>query len=298
VARSRDCNRAAAASQWRPCVCAPAPPRRFVLPSRASVRWLVLGGARRTQRWARCSRSTSAGTASTVAVPAGPTLPSTTRSCPRSVPQHVLARAPVAFQPGKWCAGSRALSCAGVPRPARQGFPLQQCVSVCFWIGSRSRFASRFCLPHTSQAPTAGHHAQGHARRDIRSPALSGLDVGMHLNHLSVRRVNITLGAKEDRNLITGLHTVADVYCSSCQTILGWKYVNPLHSTSLHSVLFLRAAHAWARLELGSAFLPACVHSAGQWQRRQRNVFRDGRLCSHRSRRSRRARNTRRANAL
>jgi len=167
-----------------------------------------------------------------------------------------------------------------------------------FWIGSRSRFASRFCLPHTSQAPTAGHHAQGHARRDIRSPALSGLDVGTHLNDLSVRRVNITLGAKEDRNLITGLHTVADVYCSSCQTILGWKYVNPLHSTSLHSVLFLRAAHAWARLELGSAFLPACVHSAGQWQRRQRNVFRDGRLCSHRSRRSRRARNTRRANAL
>ena len=33
--------------------------------------------------------------------------------------------------------------------------------------------------------------------------------------------VNITLGAKEDRNLITGLHTVADVYCNSCQTILG-----------------------------------------------------------------------------
>jgi len=37
--------------------------------------------------------------------------------------------------------------------------------------------------------------------------------------------VNITLGPKEDRILITGLHTVADVYCNCCQTILGWKYV-------------------------------------------------------------------------
>lgn len=25
--------------------------------------------------------------------------------------------------------------------------------------------------------------------------------------------------------LITGLHTVADVYCNSCHTVLGWKYV-------------------------------------------------------------------------
>uniref|UniRef100_A0A7S4KLT5 Protein yippee-like n=1 Tax=Guillardia theta TaxID=55529 RepID=A0A7S4KLT5_GUITH len=37
--------------------------------------------------------------------------------------------------------------------------------------------------------------------------------------------VNITLGPKEDRILITGLHTVADVYCNCCQAVLGWKYV-------------------------------------------------------------------------
>mmetsp|Transcript_17402 Transcript_17402/g.34133 ORF Transcript_17402/g.34133 Transcript_17402/m.34133 type:complete len:118 (+) Transcript_17402:94-447(+) len=37
--------------------------------------------------------------------------------------------------------------------------------------------------------------------------------------------VNITLGPKEDRILITGLHTVADCYCNCCQAILGWKYV-------------------------------------------------------------------------
>eukprot|EP00243_Klebsormidium_subtile_P003342 TRINITY_DN16708_c0_g1_i1.p1 TRINITY_DN16708_c0_g1~~TRINITY_DN16708_c0_g1_i1.p1 ORF type:complete len:112 (-),score=2.05 TRINITY_DN16708_c0_g1_i1:569-904(-) len=36
--------------------------------------------------------------------------------------------------------------------------------------------------------------------------------------------VNVTLGPKEDRHLTTGLHTVADIYCSCCQQILGWKY--------------------------------------------------------------------------
>ena len=37
--------------------------------------------------------------------------------------------------------------------------------------------------------------------------------------------VNITLGPKEDRLLITGLHTVSDIYCSCCQQVLGWKYL-------------------------------------------------------------------------
>ena len=42
---------------------------------------------------------------------------------------------------------------------------------------------------------------------------------------LGIFRVNISLGPKEDRVLITGLHTVADVYCNCCQSCLGWKYV-------------------------------------------------------------------------
>ena len=39
--------------------------------------------------------------------------------------------------------------------------------------------------------------------------------------------VNVTLGPAVSRVLITGLHTVADIYCSSCQSVLGWKYVRP-----------------------------------------------------------------------
>ena len=36
--------------------------------------------------------------------------------------------------------------------------------------------------------------------------------------------VNVTLGPSEDRMLITGLHTVADIFCTCCNTNLGWKY--------------------------------------------------------------------------
>ncbi|KAK8618136.1 hypothetical protein V6N13_116007 [Hibiscus sabdariffa] len=36
--------------------------------------------------------------------------------------------------------------------------------------------------------------------------------------------MNIMVGPKEDRQLMTGLHTVADVYCCDCREVLGWKY--------------------------------------------------------------------------
>ena len=38
------------------------------------------------------------------------------------------------------------------------------------------------------------------------------------------RSVNVALGPKEDRLLITGLHTVADISCTTCGSVLGWKY--------------------------------------------------------------------------
>ena len=48
-----------------------------------------------------------------------------------------------------------------------------------------------------------------------------------------VCRVNITLGPKEERLLMTGLHTVADIYCTCCSTVLGWKYASPCISLLL-----------------------------------------------------------------
>lgn len=56
---------------------------------------------------------------------------------------------------------------------------------------------------------------------DIISKAFQGRHGRAYLFN---NAVNVTLGPKEDRLLMTGLHTVADIYCSNCQTVLGWKY--------------------------------------------------------------------------
>lgn len=37
--------------------------------------------------------------------------------------------------------------------------------------------------------------------------------------------VNIYTGSPEDRILLTGVHTVVDIFCRECKTLLGWKYV-------------------------------------------------------------------------
>lgn len=39
-------------------------------------------------------------------------------------------------------------------------------------------------------------------------------------------RVNVGCGPAEQRLLLTGLHSVADIFCESCKTTLGWKYVS------------------------------------------------------------------------
>ncbi|URE19488.1 hypothetical protein MUK42_11096 [Musa troglodytarum] len=43
--------------------------------------------------------------------------------------------------------------------------------------------------------------------------------------------VNIIMGPKEDRQLMTGLHTVADIYCRDCGEVLGWKYERAYEET-------------------------------------------------------------------
>uniref|UniRef100_A0A0W0EWX0 Protein yippee-like n=1 Tax=Moniliophthora roreri TaxID=221103 RepID=A0A0W0EWX0_MONRR len=35
---------------------------------------------------------------------------------------------------------------------------------------------------------------------------------------------NVKLGSKEERPLLTGVHTVADVFCLGCNERLGWYY--------------------------------------------------------------------------
>uniref|UniRef100_A0A8C0J6J9 Yippee like 4 n=1 Tax=Chelonoidis abingdonii TaxID=106734 RepID=A0A8C0J6J9_CHEAB len=45
-----------------------------------------------------------------------------------------------------------------------------------------------------------------------------------HPAPLSGARVNVGCGPAEQRLLLTGLHSVADIFCESCKTTLGWKY--------------------------------------------------------------------------
>uniref|UniRef100_A0A8C0JK20 Protein yippee-like n=1 Tax=Canis lupus dingo TaxID=286419 RepID=A0A8C0JK20_CANLU len=47
--------------------------------------------------------------------------------------------------------------------------------------------------------------------------------VGDHHSSL-LYRVNVGCGPAEQRLLLTGLHSVADIFCESCKTTLGWKY--------------------------------------------------------------------------
>ncbi|XP_074697969.1 protein yippee-like 4 [Strix aluco] len=43
--------------------------------------------------------------------------------------------------------------------------------------------------------------------------------------------VNVGCGPAEQRLLLTGLHSVADIFCQSCKTTLGWKYEQAFESS-------------------------------------------------------------------
>ncbi|KAF3671310.1 Protein yippee-like [Capsicum baccatum] len=36
--------------------------------------------------------------------------------------------------------------------------------------------------------------------------------------------VNVTIGPHEERVMLSGMHTVADIFCCCCGQIVGWKY--------------------------------------------------------------------------
>ncbi|CAL1706390.1 unnamed protein product [Somion occarium] len=57
---------------------------------------------------------------------------------------------------------------------------------------------------------------------ELISKSFSGRDGRGYLMHSAI---NIKAGRREDRPLLTGVHTVEDVYCKGCNERLGWKYV-------------------------------------------------------------------------
>ncbi|KAI8321535.1 yippee-domain-containing protein [Martensiomyces pterosporus] len=43
--------------------------------------------------------------------------------------------------------------------------------------------------------------------------------------YLTEAVVNEMLGDNEDRLLMTGMHTVCNLHCRNCGTVIGWKYI-------------------------------------------------------------------------
>ena len=39
-------------------------------------------------------------------------------------------------------------------------------------------------------------------------------------------RVNISMGPLEERMMLSGMHTVADIFCCCCGQNVGWKYIS------------------------------------------------------------------------
>lgn len=61
----------------------------------------------------------------------------------------------------------------------------------------------------------------------VRSIGLSLINQDMCLNLLMLHMpsINVTVGEKEDRMMITGMHSISDIFCVGCGEIVGWKYV-------------------------------------------------------------------------
>jgi hypothetical protein len=48
--------------------------------------------------------------------------------------------------------------------------------------------------------------------------------------------INIKVGEAEIRQLVTGQHTVADIWCAICNAKLGWKYVDAKERSQQYKV--------------------------------------------------------------
>ncbi|KAF1801484.1 putative fad NAD binding oxidoreductase, partial [Mucor lusitanicus] len=65
-------------------------------------------------------------------------------------------------------------------------------------------------------------HSELFDQKDIISRAFQGRHGQAFLIH---QVVNICIGDQEERMLMTGLHTVADISCSVCCGKVGWVYI-------------------------------------------------------------------------
>ncbi|KAG6084804.1 hypothetical protein E4U15_001466 [Claviceps sp. LM218 group G6] len=87
-------------------------------------------------------------------------------------------------------------------------------------------------LAFTAQIISKGFTGRyGHAYLVAPGPAQSSA-----IEDAQPSLLNIRVGRSEDRQLVTGWHTVADIFCSMCACNLGWKYVDAQESSQMYKV--------------------------------------------------------------
>ena len=62
----------------------------------------------------------------------------------------------------------------------------------------------------------------GQKTNSLSNPLISSIKLGRA--YLFDNCVNVSIGPAEDRLLITGLHSVCDIFCKRCKTMVGWTY--------------------------------------------------------------------------
>jgi hypothetical protein len=160
--------------------------------------------------------------------------------------------------------GGGAASAAGGGEAARGPRPAGPARSVCqSYLSGGKIYSCCHCRAHLASHDEIisksfqGHHGRAYLFNNlcVRSPppARARLQPATPADHTAsglgprvTRRINVSEGPTEERTLITGIHTVCDIYCNVCQAVLGWKYVSRQPTHPLPSCRKLLLWRGWA----------------------------------------------------
>jgi hypothetical protein len=81
--------------------------------------------------------------------------------------------------------------------------------------------------------------------------------------------VNVNMGPPADRLLITGLHSVCDIFCVRCRAIVGWTYLRAYEQSQQYKEGKFILEKSRVRLEECSELQkPTGVSSQDNWRKR------------------------------
>jgi len=79
--------------------------------------------------------------------------------------------------------------------------------------------------------------------------------------------VNVNVGEKDDRVMTTGMHTVCDIFCVACGSILGWKYLAAAEKAQRYKEgKFILDRGRVVAASPAAAAAAAAAHGNGMWQ--------------------------------